>query len=118
MVSHSPFGSSSDYVAFVEAGIPSSGLFTGAGAPQDACYHIACDDIDNINWEAITANAKAAGRAIAELALSVDDVPPRDKSSANPSSKREIARNLVRWNNLAKGLEKHHSCGGGKKSTV
>lgn len=113
-----PFGTSSDYVAFIEAGIPSSGLFTGAGAPQDACYHIECDDINNINWEAITANAKAAGRAITELALDLSEVPPRDKSSLNPSSKRGVARNIARWNNIAKGLEKHHSCGGDKKNTV
>lgn len=115
---YAPFGTSSDYVAFVEAGIPSSGIFTGAGAPQDECYHIYCDDIDNINWDAITVNAKAAGRAIAELALDVSEVPPRDKSSVNPSSKRGVARDLTRAAQVAKGLEKSHSCGGGKKTTI
>ena len=34
------FGTSSDYVAFLQLGIPSSGLFTGAGAPTDPCYHL------------------------------------------------------------------------------
>ena len=59
------FEDSSDYAAFLELGIPSSGIFTGAGAPEDACYHLACDDFDNINWDAITVNTKAAGRAAA-----------------------------------------------------
>ncbi|KAF4416388.1 aminopeptidase Y precursor vacuolar [Fusarium acutatum] len=68
------FGASSDYVGFLELGIPSSGIFTGAGAPQDACYHTPCDDIKNINQEAFLVNAKAAGYAAASLALSVDEL--------------------------------------------
>ncbi|VUC30241.1 unnamed protein product [Clonostachys rosea] len=84
------FGSSSDYVAFLDLGIPSSGLFTGAGSPYDVCYHLACDDLTNINWEALTINTKAAGRAAAELALSLDNVPPREKASASISGTREI----------------------------
>ncbi|CAG9944073.1 unnamed protein product [Clonostachys rosea f. rosea IK726] len=112
------FGSSSDYVAFIELGIPSSGLFTGAGAPNDACYHLACDDLDNVNWEAITVNTKAAARAAAELALNVEGIPPREKSTTNPASKRGIARNLTKWARLATGREKKHSCSGEDLSTV
>lgn len=33
----------SDYVPFMEKGIPIGGLFTGVGVEQDACYHQACD---------------------------------------------------------------------------
>ena len=59
------FDGRSDYFGFIENGIPAGGLFTGAedlkteaeavtyggiaGAPYDACYHAACDDITNIN---------------------------------------------------------------------
>ncbi|KAI1024660.1 hypothetical protein LB503_007482 [Fusarium chuoi] len=90
------FGASFDYVGFLELGIPSSGIFTGAGAPQDACYHTPCDDIKNINQEAFLVNAKAAGYAAASLALSVDEVPMHENSSVNPLDRRGVTRNMVR----------------------
>ncbi|KAJ4213483.1 hypothetical protein NW759_010902 [Fusarium solani] len=106
-----PFGSSSDYIGFLELGIPSSGIFTGAGAPQDACYHTSCDDIDNINKEALVVNAKAAGFAAANLAMNVDNVPRHETTSPNPKSRRGMSRNMARWANVARGAEKVHSCG-------
>ncbi|EEU38935.1 uncharacterized protein NECHADRAFT_43757 [Fusarium vanettenii 77-13-4] len=112
---YTPFGSSSDYIGFLELGIPSSGIFTGAGAPQDACYHTSCDDIDNINKEALVVNAKAAGFAAANLALNVDNVPRHETTSPNPKSKRGMSRNMVRWANVARGAEKVHSCGSERK---
>ncbi|KAM0236105.1 hypothetical protein ACHAPO_005329 [Fusarium lateritium] len=112
---YAPFGSSSDYIGFLELGIPSSGIFTGAGPPQDVCYHTACDDIKNINKEAFIINAKAAAYAAASLALSVEDVPKHDISSMNPLSKSGVARNMARWANVARGAEKVHSCGSGRK---
>lgn len=112
---YSPFGSSSDYIGFLELGIPSSGIFTGAGAPQDACYHTSCDDINNINKEALVVNAKAAGFAAANLALNVDSVPKHETTSPNPKSKRGISRNIARWANVARGAEKVHSCGSERK---
>ncbi|KAK2691076.1 hypothetical protein QWA68_011044 [Fusarium oxysporum] len=112
---YTPFGASSDYVGFLELGIPTSGIFTGAGVPQDACYHTPCDDIKNINQEAFLVNAKAAGYAAASLALSVDEVPMHESSTVNPLSKRGVARNLVRWANVARGAEKVHSCGSERK---
>ncbi|KAH7173595.1 uncharacterized protein B0J16DRAFT_389479 [Fusarium flagelliforme] len=112
---YSPFGSSSDYIGFLKLGIPSSGIFTGAGAPQDSCYHTACDDIKNINKEALLVNAKAAGYAAASLALSIEGLPGHEISTVNPLSKRGVARNMVRWANVARGAEKVHSCGSEKK---
>src|SRR5262249_9100699 len=57
------FTGRSDYGPFIAAGIPAGGLFTGAegrktveqaaryggtaGAPYDACYHAACDNLGN-----------------------------------------------------------------------
>jgi Zn-dependent M28 family amino/carboxypeptidase len=59
------FDGRSDYFAFINAGIPAGGLFTGAegikseqqaedyggtaGQAYDPCYHAACDDIINID---------------------------------------------------------------------
>ncbi|KAF5551010.1 leucine aminopeptidase 2 [Fusarium phyllophilum] len=97
---YTPFGASSDYVGFLELGIPSSGIFTGAGAPQYACYHTPCDGIKNINQEAFLVNAKAAAYAAASLALSVDEVPMHENSTVNPLSKRGVTRNMVRWANV------------------
>ncbi|KAM0454424.1 hypothetical protein ACHAPV_008294 [Trichoderma viride] len=112
-VHYGEFGSNSDYVAFLQLGIPSSGIFTGAGVPADECYHQPCDDLDNINWEAFTLNTKAAGRAVAQLALSLDGIPLRDKASLNPSSRRGVQRELNRAAQLATVIEKSHKCGGG-----
>ncbi|KAJ4257490.1 hypothetical protein NW762_008614 [Fusarium torreyae] len=109
---YSPFIASSDHVGFLELGIPSSGVFTGAGVGHDACYHTICDDIKNINKEALLVNAKAAGYAVASLALSLDDVPKHENSTVNPLSKRGMARNMIRWANVARGAAKVHSCGG------
>ena len=69
------FSGRSDYQAFINNGIPSGGLFTGAEVPKtpaqqakwggtagvayDPCYHSACDDIDNVSHEALAINADA-----------------------------------------------------------
>ena len=63
------FDGRSDYLGFIDAGIPAGGLFTGAeeiktkkeakkyggkaGVAMDPCYHQACDDIDNVSRKAI-----------------------------------------------------------------
>jgi aminopeptidase Y len=60
-------------------------------------------------------NAKAAAYAAASLALSVEDVPEHETSTTNPLSKRGVARNMARWANVARGAEKVHSCGSGRK---
>ncbi len=67
-------GGSSDHFGFVEAGIPTGGLFAGAsetggaaqpgaggsgGEPPDACYHLACDDIDNVDVARVALFAEA-----------------------------------------------------------
>jgi Zn-dependent M28 family amino/carboxypeptidase len=74
----------SDHGPFQDEGIPTGGLFSGAGgaksevqqeafggeagAPFDACYHRACDDIDNLNRESLGRLADAAAHATAVLA--------------------------------------------------
>ncbi len=86
----SEFSGRSDYQAFIDVGIPASGLFTGAevvktaeqeaiwggiaGESFDQCYHQACDTIDNVNAEAIEVNIDAVAYAMFHLAASTEDV--------------------------------------------
>ncbi|KOS21678.1 Aminopeptidase Y [Escovopsis weberi] len=76
------FGLGSDYVAFLQLGIPSSGIFTGGAEGFDTCYHQKCDNIDNINLDALVLSTKAAGHVAAQLALSVEGIPAREKQEA------------------------------------
>ena len=78
------FDGRSDYQAFADAGIPTGGLFTGAegektaaqvarygggeGVAFDPCYHAACDDIGNVNFDVLDENADAIAYATLTLA--------------------------------------------------
>ncbi|GGG55681.1 aminopeptidase [Kocuria dechangensis] len=86
----------SDYVAFLQAGIPVGGLYTGAdetmsgrearrfdgraGEPYDPCYHRACDDITNIDLQGLEEMSDAAAAVVLRYAASadggVDPAPP------------------------------------------
>ena len=84
------FSGRSDYQAFINNGIPSSGLFTGAegvktdeqaeiwggtaGDWYDPCYHQACDDINNISMEALDVNVDAIAFALLTFAYSTESV--------------------------------------------
>jgi Zn-dependent M28 family amino/carboxypeptidase len=67
-------GSGSDHAAFSQAGIATGGLFAGAtetggaaqpsasgsgSGPADACYHLACDDVDNVDVDRVALFADA-----------------------------------------------------------
>ena len=74
----------SDHSPFQDEGVPTGGLCSGAGgtksegqqdafggeagAPFDACYHLACDDIDNLSEESLDTFSDAAAHATAVLA--------------------------------------------------
>jgi Zn-dependent M28 family amino/carboxypeptidase len=78
------FSGRSDYQAFIGAGIPSGGLFTGAevekqpyqveayggeaGVAYDPNYHQAGDDITNIDEQALDQNSDAIAYAVLTLA--------------------------------------------------
>jgi Zn-dependent M28 family amino/carboxypeptidase len=80
----------SDYEAFILAGIPSGGLFTGAevvktepqeaiwggvaGEQFDPCYHIACDTIDNVDRHALEVNSDLIAFAMLTYAYSTETV--------------------------------------------
>ncbi|MFM9856960.1 M20/M25/M40 family metallo-hydrolase [Pseudoxanthobacter sp. M-2] len=73
-----------DTASFLEAGIPTAGLFAGtddlktksqqrryggtAGEPYDACYHRACDTTENISRRALEEFSDAALRVIRQMA--------------------------------------------------
>ena len=84
------FSGRSDYQAFIEAGIPSGGLFTGAeevkteeqaaiwggtaGEQFDPCYHQACDAIDNVDLHALEVNSDLIAFAMLTYAFSTESV--------------------------------------------
>ncbi|KAK4664628.1 uncharacterized protein QC763_512440 [Podospora pseudopauciseta] len=97
----------SDYVGFVELGIPTAMLFTGAGEPWDPCYHQACDTLDNINWDALTVNTKAAARALARFANDLSGVPARATTSPNLRGRAKITQEFRRWKRVAEEGASH-----------
>lgn len=81
-------GCSSDHCVPQVLGIPTGGVFTGAGGlktleqafvyggtfgqPYDPCYHTICDDIRNINAQALDEMSHAAAYAIVTFAYTTD----------------------------------------------
>ncbi|WP_131739006.1 M20/M25/M40 family metallo-hydrolase [Actinomadura roseirufa] len=80
------FDGRSDYNAFITAGIPAGGVFTGAegikteaqakvyggtaGKPYDPCYHQACDRFDNVNLTGFDQMIDAAAAVTEKFAYS------------------------------------------------
>lgn len=91
----------SDYAGFIENGIPSGGLFTGAevikteeeaqlfggeaGVAYDINYHKAGDDINNLSHDAFLLNTKSIANSVAKYAISWDSLP-------------SVSSNKRRWN--------------------
>lgn len=87
-----------DTYPFLEAGVASSGIFTGAyeglgqsmadkyggdvGDAMDACYHRLCDDLQNIDLERMTVASKAAAHALQEVLE--DDSALGDRGGLEP----------------------------------
>jgi len=99
------FTGRSDYQAFINNGIPSGGLFTGAegvktaaqqlkwggtaGIAYDPCYHQACDTIANLSRKALRINADAIAYVVYLFAsrkevINEDAVRTRGTRSAGP----------------------------------
>lgn len=95
------FSGRSDYQAFIENGVPASGLFTGAdgtkteeevgmfggtaGITYDPNYHTALDDIDNVDKGALDIMSDAIAHATLSLAQDTSEVNGR--RSAGKSGK-------------------------------
>jgi Zn-dependent M28 family amino/carboxypeptidase len=91
------FDGRSDYDAFVAAGIPAGGLFTGAedvktaeqaakwggtaGIAFDPCYHAACDTFANVNLVALDEMTDAVAHAVLTFAMTSSAVQGTDKAS-------------------------------------
>ena len=96
------FSGRSDYQAFIDNGIPSSGLFSGAdgtkteqeaewfggtvGDKHDTNYHQSTDTIENVNQESLDIFAPAIGYAVHTLAYDLSDAPgPSDPPTTPPT---------------------------------
>jgi len=80
-----PFDGRSDYVGFIENGIPGGGIAAGAekenasnGKPLDQCYHQLCDDVSNIAWDAFVVNTKLIAHSVATYGKSLEEFPIRE----------------------------------------
>jgi aminopeptidase Y len=98
------FDGRSDYLAFIENGIPAGGLFTGAegiktaeeaqlwggtaGDAYDPCYHQACDTFKNVNKRALATNADAIAYATLFYAKSTQEV---DDAAADVTALRQAS---------------------------
>ncbi|NUR06236.1 MAG: M20/M25/M40 family metallo-hydrolase, partial [Nocardioidaceae bacterium] len=96
-----PFSGRSDYGPFIEKGIASGGLFTGAegvktaeqaatyggtaGEAYDHCYHQACDTIANVNLKAVDEMSDAVVHAVATYGFSTASLP---EPAAGASARR------------------------------
>lgn len=95
------FSGRSDYSAFINAGVPASGLFTGAdgvktpeevekfggtaGIIYDPNYHTPADDITNVNMDALDIMSDAIAHSTITLAQSTKDI--NGKTSRGKSGK-------------------------------
>ncbi|RKP32596.1 Zn-dependent exopeptidase [Metschnikowia bicuspidata] len=93
-----PFDGRSDYVGFIDVGIPAGGIATGAegiktkegeqkfggeaGKAFDPCYHQLCDNFDNPDYEAWVINTKLIAHSVAVYAQSLGSLPARDVAAA------------------------------------
>lgn len=91
-----PFDGRSDYVGFVEIGVPSSGIDAGveeiktreevaefggtAGMPYDVCYHLACDTLDNLDYEPWLVNTRLVAHSVAVYATDLTGFPKRSNA--------------------------------------
>jgi Zn-dependent M28 family amino/carboxypeptidase len=92
------FDGRSDYFAFINAGIPAGGLFSGAegtktaeqaalfggtaGAAYDPCYHQACDTVENVDIAGFEQMADAAAHATLVFAETTSAVNGTSKGQA------------------------------------
>jgi Zn-dependent M28 family amino/carboxypeptidase len=100
------FDGRSDYDAFINAGIPAGGLFTGAegiktaeqaaiyggtaGIAYDPCYHQACDTIANVSTTAIDQMSDAIAHSTLVFALTKSSVSGTDKASNTAKAKMQF----------------------------
>ncbi|KAF3986356.1 hypothetical protein FT663_04001 [Candidozyma haemuli var. vulneris] len=101
------FDGRSDYVGFIDAGIPAGGIATGAekvktkkGQEQfggeagkwfDPCYHQLCDDLSNPDYDAWLVNTKLIAHSVATYAKSFEGFPERETGNVTVESVGKIS---------------------------
>ncbi len=106
------FDGRSDYDAFINAGIPAGGLFTGAegiktaeeadtyggtaGVAYDPCYHQACDTIDNLSETALDQMSDAVAHATLLYAMTRSSVNGTDNASNKAKENMEFRGSLLK----------------------
>lgn len=94
-VAPTEFDGRSDYLGFIDNGIPAGGLFTGAedlkteaeaavfggtaGAPLDKCYHQECDTIKNLHTGVLEEMSDATAHTTLAFAMTPSAVNGTDK---------------------------------------
>jgi Zn-dependent M28 family amino/carboxypeptidase len=97
------FDGRSDYDAFINAGIPAGGLFTGAegvktaeqaavyggtaGVAYDPCYHQACDTVANLSSTALDQMSDAIAHSTLIFAMTKSSVNGTDNASNTAKEK-------------------------------
>jgi hypothetical protein len=94
----------SDDSAFSQKGVPTVGLYTGAGAPKsegeaklfggaagrplDPCYHRACDTTENIDQEVLEQNTCALVRVLRAVEIAAPTPSAAADSGGLPDRRR------------------------------
>ncbi len=102
-----PLTGTPDYNPFINIGIPVGGLFSGeaglktvaeaetfggtAGQAYDPCYHMACDDMDNIDQDVLLTNA-AAISSVARQFAGQATLFQGNTAARRPMARRPMAR--------------------------
>ncbi len=115
-------GVPSDSLPFQQVGVPTGGVFSGASNSKtygeedswggdanvayDVCYHLQCDDTDNLDIRLFEALARAGAKVTLELALdAVPAAPPADRADWRTGPHDEA---ISRWHDHGPGRH----CGG------
>jgi Zn-dependent M28 family amino/carboxypeptidase len=117
------FSGRSDYQAFIANGIPAGGLFTGAegiktpaeaaifggtaGVAYDACYHLACDTINNISAAALEEMGDAVAHTLLTFAFDTRSVNGAGKGHPVSPPGQQVDGTPVVSTASASGLHDH-----------
>ncbi|EDO15438.1 hypothetical protein Kpol_1027p12 [Vanderwaltozyma polyspora DSM 70294] len=104
-----PFDGRSDYVGFIENGIPAGGIAAGAekdnvfnGGVLDKCYHLLCDDVSNLSMEAFMVNTQLIAHSVATYAKSFEGFPERQTNATlnNVANESLLMKYNEHWMNM------------------
>ncbi|KAF2451424.1 aminopeptidase-like protein Y [Karstenula rhodostoma CBS 690.94] len=116
------FSGRSDYAAFLQNGVPSGGLFTGAeelktedeaalfggeaGVALDVNYHQPGDTIDNLSTEAFLINTQSIANSVAKYAVSFKGIPKANITHRKREA--EVSRYMARFADTLEEAHKGH----------